>query len=288
MSKSLCIMIGLFQNMFGDLFWENVVLETTHWSFASDNERVRNDKNPPVTETTWAIQLNDALKEDFRLTRSLPAVFIDTYYNQRDEHQTKKFQEHTQKLWNLTQTYTPFECKDIKIALTEIRELQNSVKHLEKTKQDQDNEINNLKKYKKSLEKEITDNGLNLPPPPGTADALQDDNSNYYSPTEFALFGVGICMFGILIGLVLFSLCRNDKSTEVQQHYSYSLAKDQGIRRESVEDHAANADGVCDAKESDHDSGDGGDVPATEIAITDIERGGNKRPDSSDEIVFAC
>ena len=33
MSKSLRSMIGLFQKMFGDAFWENAILEATHWNY---------------------------------------------------------------------------------------------------------------------------------------------------------------------------------------------------------------------------------------------------------------
>ena len=36
----------------------------------------------------------------------------------------ERFEENTGKLWNFAKSRNPFECKDIKIALTEIRELQ--------------------------------------------------------------------------------------------------------------------------------------------------------------------
>ena len=43
------------------------------------------------------------------------------------------FEENTRKLWNFASTNNPFECKDIKIALTEIRELQNHIDEMEIT-----------------------------------------------------------------------------------------------------------------------------------------------------------
>ena len=35
MTKSLRSMIGLFQKMFGDSFWENAILEATHWNYGN-------------------------------------------------------------------------------------------------------------------------------------------------------------------------------------------------------------------------------------------------------------
>ena len=43
-----------------------------------------------------------------------------------------------------------------------------------------------------------------------------------YTPTEFALFGIGICVLGILIGIVAVAWFRNQCSAE-DKYYSYSL-----------------------------------------------------------------
>ena len=63
------------------------------------------------------------------LQRNLPAVFIDTFYDKSSPIERDRFEENTQKLWDFAKSRNPFECKDIKIALTEIRELQVCEQH---------------------------------------------------------------------------------------------------------------------------------------------------------------
>ena len=49
-------------------------------------------------------------------------------------------------MYNFAKTRNPFECKDIKIALTEIMELQKEVEQLQFTKDQQVNVLNNNQK----------------------------------------------------------------------------------------------------------------------------------------------
>ena len=60
------------------------------------------------------------------------AVFIDTHYNEEDPTEKKAFEENTEKLWTFAQEAKehPFECKDIKAALTEIKALEEKNKNL--------------------------------------------------------------------------------------------------------------------------------------------------------------
>ena len=55
---------------------------------------------------------------------SLQGVFIDAFYDPNNEHETIKFSENVQNLWNFSASVDPFECKDIKTALTELMEAQ--------------------------------------------------------------------------------------------------------------------------------------------------------------------
>ena len=70
------------------------------------------------------------LKEDFKVKKPLPSLFIDTYYHPSEPHERAKFAENTNKLLTFAQSVKPFECKDIEIALHEIREMQNSINSL--------------------------------------------------------------------------------------------------------------------------------------------------------------
>ena len=63
-------------------------------------------------------------------------MFIDTYYDRNNPMEVEKFNQHTQNLWNFARSRNPFECKDIKLALTEIRELHQKIGLLETDKED--------------------------------------------------------------------------------------------------------------------------------------------------------
>jgi hypothetical protein len=39
--------------MFGDHFWENTILEATHWNYHNKSVELRESSNPPITETWW-------------------------------------------------------------------------------------------------------------------------------------------------------------------------------------------------------------------------------------------
>ena len=60
----------------------------------------------------------------FKAKISLQGVFIDAFYDSGDDYETENFSENVQKLWDFAVTADPFECKDIKKALTELMEAQ--------------------------------------------------------------------------------------------------------------------------------------------------------------------
>lgn len=65
----------------------------------------------------------------------------DTYYDKNNPLEVKEFDKNTEALYTFAKTRNPFECKDIKIALTEIMELQKEVEELQFTK---DQQVRNL------------------------------------------------------------------------------------------------------------------------------------------------
>jgi len=73
------------------------------------------------------------------VAKPLPSIFIDTYFHPDQPTERAKFAQNTHKLLTFAQSVQPFECKDIEIALHEIREMQNNMNKLkseseEKTK----------------------------------------------------------------------------------------------------------------------------------------------------------
>ena len=136
MTYSLRSMIGLMQKMFGDQFWDNAILEATHWNYHAKNSQLRLQSKPKITEVWWENQFNNLFAREYGLAKKIPAVFIDTYYDKNNPVEKEKFDENTNKLWTFAKTRNPFECKDIKLALTEIRELHDNIKELQTDKED--------------------------------------------------------------------------------------------------------------------------------------------------------
>ena len=156
MTFALRSMISLFKKMFGDGFWDNAIIEVTYraiehtfnrkefeicpatkaffqatfWSHHNDAAERRNQSVPTITEAFWTKEFNRKLRQEFSLKRDLQAVFIDTYYNKRDPNELRAFNKNTNKLFEFANKSEPFACKDIKMALTEIRELNNSIEEL--------------------------------------------------------------------------------------------------------------------------------------------------------------
>ena len=90
------------------------------WCWIYSKQCKTNLQNLKVVASSLTFLINPF----FAPQRNLPAVFIDTFYDESSRVEKERFDENTDKLWKFAKSRNPFECKDIKIALTEIRELQ--------------------------------------------------------------------------------------------------------------------------------------------------------------------
>merc|ERR1719420_2336501 len=88
MTNSLRSMISLFEKMFGKEFWDNVILEATHWNHGEEAERIRMESDPPITQEFWTSEFNRILRKEYKLEKDLESIFIDTFYHQESEHET--------------------------------------------------------------------------------------------------------------------------------------------------------------------------------------------------------
>ena len=113
---------------------------------------------------------------------SIPAVFVDTYYNEKDPNEVKAFQKHTNALLQFAQTRVPFERKDIKIALTEIRQLQNDIRDLQSDKKNTIRTIQAPMESNIRLNNTLHELGINLAP--STWPNYQAGLSNEYCLTS--------------------------------------------------------------------------------------------------------
>ena len=60
-------------------------------------------------------------------TITLSTVFIDTFFEPTNQVEGDAFLKYSTQLWNFSSNAQPFECKDIKIALTELMEAEKDI-----------------------------------------------------------------------------------------------------------------------------------------------------------------
>ena len=171
---------------------------------------MRLSSEPPITESWWRSQFNRLFAKEYGLKHAIPAVFIDTYYNRKNPKEVREFQSNTNALLQFAQTRTPFECKDIQIALTEIRQLQNDIRDLKSDKQHRIRTIQRLMERNIRLNTTLHELGITMSPAghitsqKNYQSGLTNEyclTSKCYTPTEFGFFGVGVCVLGIIIGI---------------------------------------------------------------------------------------
>ena len=111
MTNSLRSMIYLFEKMFGSRFWDNAILEATHWNFGEDAERIRTAAKPPITRDFWTSEFNRKLQESFALRRNLSSVFIDSFHDTNDTMEVEIYNSETKTLFDFAKSRKPFHCK---------------------------------------------------------------------------------------------------------------------------------------------------------------------------------
>jgi len=194
-------MLDLFQKMFGPKFWDNAIIAATHWHYHNGSIKTRMRDDPQITEEFWTAQINNVLRSDFNIKQDLQSVFIDTFHDTNESNEVEIFKQETRKLLNFANSRHPFHLKDIKTALTEIQELQQK--------------INTLSTNNSVLTGLLTEKKQNRQAP------LTDSNDpcnrdNCFTRTEFAFFGLGIAIMGILIGVVTISFISKKCNLEEQ------------------------------------------------------------------------
>ena len=68
LTDSLRNMILLFEKMFGNLFWENTLLEVTKWGF--DEGDLKDRKSKDTSEEKWQEKWNKRFHEEFHISVS--------------------------------------------------------------------------------------------------------------------------------------------------------------------------------------------------------------------------
>ena len=209
LTSSMQSLIKLLSNMFGDGFWKNVIVEVTHWSFHPYEEKLRQASN--ITEISLDNALNKMFRKKFGISISIPVLFIDTYYNKNDTRQYEKFAVYTSKLWIFSVSSEPFICKDIKVTLTEVRNLQKTVDDLNQGMTESNETINELIESNKKLSNTLVKYGIELPNVTDESNNITTfnfSNSRYVKmlPEEIGAYGSGILVFGAVTTLCVIIL----------------------------------------------------------------------------------
>jgi len=231
MTHSLRTMISLFEKMFGREFWNNAILEATHWNHGEEAERIRMQARPPISQRFWTSEFNRILEREYNLRKPLDSIFLDTYYHPGSENETRIYNSEAERLWQYASSREAFQCKDIEIALTELRELQNHIDTLMVKDQRSRSEIQELLETKYKLEKIVRDNRLTTAKPRHDRQEGQSycADNKCYTPTEFALFGVGAIIMGCMVGVVGISWFKNhflpDEKQELERERQTKILK---------------------------------------------------------------
>merc|ERR1719242_2975647 len=264
MTYALRSMISLFEKMFGDGFWNNAILEATFWSHGNHAAERRNQSVPKITEAWWAREFNRKLQQEFSLKRDLQAVFIDTYYKEEDPKELKAFNENTNELFKFANSSKPFACKDIKIALTEIMELSNTLEQAKEKVREKETYISQIVEERNEFKRTLDQYGITTPHPDSQRRSADDycTENRCYTPTEFALFGIGAIVMGVMLGVVGISWfkhqCLPDEKEELRDR-ERELDRQQRLLRQTQ-------------AQSYRDDVDGKSAPPTKVQENGIER----------------
>ena len=128
-------------------------------------------------------------------SKTLPAVFIDTFYDKDSIFEASKFKNYTNQLLDFSNTIEPFECKDIKTALTELMEAQGVINDL---KNDLENAQNDLENAKNDLE-DVKNN-------PNNRICLMW--SFCFSPPQIGGLGSVMFIMGCIISILIVCCCQ--------------------------------------------------------------------------------
>jgi len=151
--NSLIAMIRIFQNMFGREFVEkNTVFEFSNW--AHDKKSVRR-RGTEKNESHWIAELNKRLRELVGSQGDVPAVFIDSLYDEEDDQEINKFEEEMDKLKKYLTTFPPYSCEGFEAVKTQLDQAEEDKKNLAA-------QAEAVKKEKERLEEEARKKNVDL------------------------------------------------------------------------------------------------------------------------------
>ena len=243
MTREIADMILLFKNMFGEEFWNHVIVEITHWEHDQESIIVRNEEKK--SETKQAQYWNKILmSEPFNSPKKIPFVFIDSHYNtivneaitaQHVQEDTAAFNNNTEILFNFLQNSTKFNLTGISAVKTELGRMLEEIQDLKRNRTELERELEEIKNkppvtlkipiYKtvtwpvyERVTRIVRRNVTVFVDRPGVTQAPQKNNELVYSNGTFIGFGIGMCILGICIGALFSCFVSKKKSNSTEEN----------------------------------------------------------------------
>lgn len=210
-------MVSMLSEMFGDDFWNNVIIGVTFWKY--DERSINERKTRGVTEQTFLADKRKGLKDAAmekadneskigEIIDKLEGVFINAFYDTEpiDKNAAEKFQSNTDKLFQIATENKLFECKDIQT-------VKNELAVLKELKQNLTRDMDLLKEKRDDLAEQSADANGKLTECREKQKEISEDCDNGQKAAQAGL-GVGMFAVGLLVGALLvvwFKFFRNSR-----------------------------------------------------------------------------
>jgi len=132
MHRTMQELLKIFKDMFGESFLENTVFEFTRWYY--DAAEIRRRKKQNKTEVSMEKDLNKNLRDviGFNPPKDIPALFIDSHYDEEDETHVENFEMNMTRLLMFLENSKEYSSNEFKEQKREIEKKEEEAEKMRK------------------------------------------------------------------------------------------------------------------------------------------------------------